>query len=255
LSLLAWFAAWLAIPGLRPFAAIGMVLHAPVLIYGILSLRTNFFCAARCCRTGETHRFALTFDDGPDPALTPAVLDLLDEFNFKATFFLIGRRVEQHPDLARSAAQRGHTIGCHDLDHHWSANFRQHRRMNADISEACSIIERTIGERPRLYRPPVGLSNPHLRIAMTQLDMICIGWNRALRDGGNRFAGKFTRMPQLARAGSIVMLHDCLPCPEFRDEFLMNLRRLCETARRHGLVSVGVDALFGIDAYRSGHAH
>ena len=246
ISLLAWFVAWVTLPAGRSCAAIGMALHAPVLIFGIVSLRANFFCAAICRCKGERRRFALTFDDGPDPALTPAVLDLLDEFGFKATFFLIGRRVEQHPAIARETARRGHTIGCHDLDHRWSANFRRHRRMSADIGEACSIIEQITGRRPRLYRPPVGLSNPHLRTAIAELGMLCIGWNRALRDGGNRFAGKFSKMPQLARAGSIVMLHDCLPHPENRDSFLKYLRLLCETARREGLESVGVDTLLEI---------
>ena len=122
--------------------------------------------------------------------------------------------------------------------------------MVAEIGEACSIITAVIGKTPRLYRPPVGLSNPHVRTALEELDMECIGWNRSLGDGGNRFTGKLNRMPALARAGSVIMLHDCLPDARNRDIFLKNLRALCEHMKARELVCVGVGELFGVAAYR-----
>jgi peptidoglycan/xylan/chitin deacetylase (PgdA/CDA1 family) len=246
------------IPAIRQISAIAMLLHLPILAAGIMSLRLNFFLPALCRRPGEPNRFALTFDDGPDPELTPAVLALLDEFGFKATFFLIGQRVRHYPDLAKAIAERGHTIASHDLNHFWHANFRRQRRMAKDISEANSIIAQATGRAPRLYRPPVGLSNPHLRIVLEKEGMICIGWDRAVHDGGNRFFHTFKKIPSTAHAGSIVMLHDCLPVPGNREPFLKELRNLFERAQKNGLISTGVDTLFGIDAYHhlenpSGH--
>ncbi|MBN1575928.1 MAG: polysaccharide deacetylase family protein [Chitinispirillaceae bacterium] len=250
ISLGAWFIAWLTVPSLRPFTAAVLLLHLPVLVAGVANLHLGFFCPALCTRGGEKRRLALTFDDGPEPNLTPAILDLLGEFNFRATFFCIARRVEKHPAVARLIVTRGHTIACHDLDHQWTANLRRHRRMVADINEACSIIRSVTGISPRCYRPPVGLSNPHLRTALAHLDMVCIGWSRSLGDAGNRFAGRLRRMPRLAEPGAVIMLHDCLPAVSHRDVFLQQLRMLCERIREKELTSVGVDELFGVTPYR-----
>ena len=227
-----------------------MLLHVPALIFGIVNLKSGFFCRVRYRSEGEKKRLALTFDDGPEPSLTPAILDLLDEFKFTATFFVIARNVERYPEIIRETARRGHTIACHDLDHLITANFRRHRRMKADIGTASTIIASVLGRRPRLYRPPVGLSNPHLRTALGELGMECIGWDRSVGDGGNRLVRRFARISALGRPGSVVLLHDCLPVPQNREVFLSSLRALCEQMKQDGLTSVSVGSLFGIAEYR-----
>ena len=122
--------------------------------------------------------------------------------------------------------------------------------MVRDISSANTIIAEATGNYPRLYRPPVGLSNPHLRSALTQLDMSCIGWNRSIGDAGNRLAGKFPRMPDLAQPGSIILLHDCLPDPAYRDLFLQHLRMLFSAMKKRKLTGVAVSTLLKIPPYR-----
>ncbi|MBN1757803.1 MAG: polysaccharide deacetylase family protein [Chitinispirillaceae bacterium] len=249
-SLAVSFIAWIFLPPFRPFLSVVLLAHLPVLIFGITNLQAGFFCRSYCRIPGELHRCALTFDDGPDPRLTPAVLDLLDEFNVTATFFLIARKARQHAELAREIVNRGHEVACHDLDHHFTANFRRHHRMVREINTACTIIADATGKSPLLYRPPVGLSNPHLRTALAELGMRCIGWDRGLGDGGNRFVSTFTRMPHLAKPGSIVLLHDCLPDEKNPDLFLNSLRSLLGEMKNNGLSGVTVSTLCSLRAYR-----
>ena len=250
ISLGCWFIFWLFFPSLRLVTVIGLILHIPILIMGIWNLRLRFFCNTYFSASHEKKKIALTFDDGPDPLLTPAILDILNRYNFKATFFVVAQCVKHHPAIAQRIITDGHTIACHDLKHRATDNFRRKTRLIRDIREANSIIASITGKYPRLYRPPVGLSNPHLRSALQQLDMECIGWNRTLRDAGNRFIHRFKNMPKLVHPGSVILLHDILPNMENRELFLKHFNELCSELSHHQLITVGVETLFGIKAYR-----
>jgi peptidoglycan-N-acetylglucosamine deacetylase len=104
---------------------------------------------------GRTGGVALTFDDGPDPLGTPAVLAGLAELGWTATFFLLGSQVRQFPDIARSVASAGHEIAVHG-DLHRSHLIRTPRDVEADIARALAEIEGVTGTRPRWYRAPYG---------------------------------------------------------------------------------------------------
>jgi len=90
---------------------------------GVAVLRLNFFCRAVCREETGGMRVALTFDDGPDPEVTPEVLSVLASHELKATFFCIGTKILQHPELARRIVAEGHTIGNHTHHHFWWTNF------------------------------------------------------------------------------------------------------------------------------------
>ena len=98
-------------------------------------------------------RFALTFDDGPDPEATPAVLDVLDREGAKATFFLVGERVEAHPELAREVAARGHTVALHG---HVHVEHETLAEPAADLQRARVAVEQATGVQATLFRPPYG---------------------------------------------------------------------------------------------------
>jgi Predicted xylanase/chitin deacetylase len=220
-----------------------------VFVRGIISIRSNFFCKALCNKPGETEILCLTFDDGPDPGLTDDVLELLQQYGFSATFFVIGNQALKHPEIVSKAFGLGHTIACHDLNHSNISNFRMSRALLRDISESQRIIEGIIHKKPLLYRPPMGLMNPHVPGALKQLHMHCIGWNKSVRDAGNRRQKRFTLIPQLARPGSIVLLHDCLPRPELKKEFLEQLEKLLQAIKENGLRPAGVGELLDLKVY------
>lgn len=240
---------WVFSADYRIVFSILLLMHIPVFVWGIVDLRNNFFCKALFHKKGEKHLCALTFDDGPDPRCTPVVLDLLDKYKFKATFFLIASNVLKYPDLTREILSRGHVIGCHDLTHSLNCNFRFSNQMFREIGEAQSIIEAATGKKPRFYRPPVGLSNPHLQTALNRLHMQCIGWSSSVGDAGNRRKNTFRKFYSMSSPGTVLLLHDTLPVSSHADSFFTELEHLFIKITDDNIKSVPVDVLFSEKAY------
>ncbi len=99
---------------------------------------------------------ALTFDDGPDPADTPAILDLLKQYEAKATFFVVGKRVEMYPELAKREIVEGHEIANHTYSHSYFRKRMGGEKIQNEILKAEQAIFTTTGEKPHLFRPPGG---------------------------------------------------------------------------------------------------
>lgn len=151
----------------------------------------------------------LTIDDGPDPAVTPRVLDQLDAAKARATFFCIGRRAAAHPALAREIIARGHTIENHS-EHHWKRfSTLGPRRMAQEISAAQATLTQITGCAPRYFRPPAGLRNPFLDPVLTRLDLRLATWTRRAYDTrvGDPQRVLACLGDQLA-GGDILLLHD-----------------------------------------------
>lgn len=206
---------------------------------GVASLRLRYFGPVVCRGEGEPPEIAITFDDGPDPAVTPRLLDLLAELEVPALFFCTGERVEQSPELARRIIAEGHLIGNHSYHHGWWTNFLMRRGMVAEIARAQAAIGTATGSRPVFYRPPVGLTNPHLHQALRELDLVLIGWDVRPFD---RNAGDprkvVVRVMRGVRPGSIVLLHDGGVAAE---PLLAIVRAVVEGVRARGLRLVRAD--------------
>jgi len=152
---------------------------------------------------------ALTIDDGPDPLVTPQVLELLDRFDCKATFFCIGERVAAHADLAREIVRRGHQLENHTQHHFNYFSLLGPEGMRREIDQAQAAIATVAGVRPRYFRAPAGLRNPFLEAVLCSADLQLVSWAR-------RGFDTVTRDPQLIlarltrnlRAGDILLLHD-----------------------------------------------
>ncbi len=240
---------FLVVPWFKIIFLLAVFLHIPVFIYGILEIQNCFFCKAYCHNKKKSSECSLTFDGGPDPRFTLQLLDLLDKYNFKATFFVVARKAQEYPEIVREYGKRGHCIACHDLDNRMTMHFRFYKKLVWEIGEAQRIIKEITGKKTLLYRPPVGLTNPHLHKALKDLNMECIGWSSSVRDGGNRFPKTFTHLPELARPGSVILLHDTLPVNNSSGLYLKNLEKLFIRIQETGLKPVTVDSLFGLTAY------
>ena len=249
ISFLIFLGLWTTVPFLNILWLVIALLHIPLFIRGIIDIRNCFFCHAYCHKDSEKNALALTFDDGPDPKITPLILELLQQFGFKATFFVIAKNAERYPKLTKQICEQGHTIACHDLDHRYTSNFRLTKKMLSEIGEAQKIIYNLTGKKPLLYRPPVGLTNPHLAVALKKLNMYCIGWSGSVGDGGNRFPKRFSLIPELARPGSVVLLHDSIPNENYREQLLLEIEKLFQSIRDKNLSTIGVDELFRLKPY------
>lgn len=152
----------------------------------------------------------LTIDDGPDPEDTPRILDLLDQHQARATFFLIGERAARHPDLVAEIARRGHEIAHHTHSHaagtFWCASPARTRR---ELDAAFPHLTPPGSTRPRRFRPPVGIKNLFLSRALAQRDLVCVTWNVRSFDTLSRDPRKTAaRVLHRVRPGSIILMHE-----------------------------------------------
>jgi len=191
----------------------------------------------------ERGEVALTFDDGPDPLITPRVLDLLDRFGMKATFFCVGRKVCAHPEVVADMVRRGHAIENHSFEHiHWFAAMDPWR-MSRDIENAQQAIGRLAGARPAFFRAPNGFRNPWLDALLAKSGLRYVSWTRrgldTVRHDARAVAGALT---QGLRAGDVLLLHDgnCGRTAENEPMVLAVLPVLLERLRERGLKSVAL---------------
>lgn len=188
-------------------AAVG---YGGLILSGVFSLRLRMFADALTEGPKGARGVALTFDDGPDPQSTPAVLRILDQAGVKAAFFVIGRKAALRPDLVREIAARGHAVGVHGHRHDRLFALRRESRVRADLEEAVATLEGILGERPRLFRPPIGHTNPTIARVADDLDLLTVGWSLSGHDGvgGARPGDVAARVRRDLRDGAIVLLHD-----------------------------------------------
>ena len=152
---------------------------------------------------------ALTIDDGPDPELTPRVLDLLDGHRARATFFCIAQRAEQHPALCREIVRRGHSVQNHSFRHAHTFSMLGPAALRREIALAQDALAQVTGLRPRYFRAPAGLRNLFLDPVLHALELRLVTWTRRGFDTRRRdSADVLARLTRDLRAGDILLLHD-----------------------------------------------
>lgn len=152
---------------------------------------------------------ALTIDDGPDPEVTPRVLDLLDGANAKASFFCIGHLAERHPALCREIVQRGHRVENHGHAHSNAFSLFGPARMRRDIVRAQATLTDISGQAPRFFRATAGLRNPFLDPVLHGLGLSLASWSRRAYDTRTGDPDRvFQRLTRRLVAGDIVLMHD-----------------------------------------------
>jgi|WetSurMetagenome_2_1015567.scaffolds.fasta_scaffold156312_2 peptidoglycan-N-acetylglucosamine deacetylase len=150
----------------------------------------------------------LTFDDGPHPTATPTVLNILRKRNIPATFFFLGKNVSQYPDIAKQVASEGHQIGNHSYSH-TNLFFKNELNIRKEILQTAEILETSIGEKTRFFRPPYGYFNLTILKVLKEIDSTCVLWNIDSKDYRlNRRYDIELRVIQPASNGSIFLFHD-----------------------------------------------
>ena len=182
-------------------------------------------------RRGEV---ALTFDDGPDPEVTPRVLDVLDAHGVRASFFCIAENAARHPQLCREIVRRGHAIENHSRRHLYTFALRGMGGMRREIVIAQGMIADLTGRAPRFFRPPAGLRNPLLDPVLHGLGLRLVSWTRRGFDTHHRdveFVA--SRLLEGFAAGDILLLHDgnSARTPEGRPVVLEVLPRVLAAAQ------------------------
>ncbi|HXS51209.1 MAG TPA: polysaccharide deacetylase family protein [Usitatibacter sp.] len=157
----------------------------------------------------ERREIAITVDDGPDPEVTPRLLDLLDERSCSATFFCIGERVLAHPDLCREIARRGHAVENHSMTHTPTFALQTLEGYRREVRDAQAAIARATGSEPRFFRAPMGFRNPLLDPVLHEAGLALAAWTRRSYDTKQRDARVVAaRLTRGFAAGDILLLHD-----------------------------------------------
>ena len=158
-------------------------------------------------RTGEP-LVALTFDDGPHPQFTPLLLDLLAQYEAKATFFMVGKEAEKYPEVVQQVINQGHAIGNHSWSHPSFVELRSLAEWKVEVRQ-CEQVLNLNGLR--LFRPPYGHQNMKSRLALFFLRYKVVGWSVEAQDWVAQTPGEMAdRLIQQIKSGSIVLLHDAI---------------------------------------------
>jgi peptidoglycan-N-acetylglucosamine deacetylase len=159
-------------------------------------------------RTGDASTIALTFDDGPNPAVTPKLLDLLDRYNAKAAFFVIGQHVRAFPALTKEIVGRGHTLGNH-TETHPPLVFLPPRRIMDELDRCDDAIQSAAGQHVRWMRPPFGFRGPQLQgVIRRRGGTGVVMWSAMARDWRPQAPERVIKRLRRVQGGDIVLLHD-----------------------------------------------
>lgn len=217
-------------------------------IVGTARIGSQFYTPTTCHGTTTKKHLALTFDDGFSvPKQTRKVLDLLDDYQVPATFFCIGQHLKsvEQGALLKRIHQGGHLVGNHSYSHAPLFDFYTKKRLIKELEQTDERIEQLIGQRPRWFRPPYGVTNPPIAHAVRATQHEVIGWSVRSLDTSSRSANALlNRLKRQVHPGAVVLFHDHIPLaaevlPAFVDWVL-----------KEGYTVVGLDQLLESSAYR-----
>ncbi len=216
----------------------------PLSLFVLASFTAPFFTSLSYFLPVITHgkssekTVSLTFDDGPDPLSTPALLNLLAQKKIKATFFVTGENASRHPDLIQDILRQGHTIGNHSYHHDPLIMLKSSKKLYQEIQRTQDILK-IFGIHTLAFRPPAGITNPKLGNILSKLGMYCVNYSCRAFDMGNRriqnLSGKILHKIQ---SNDIVLLHDIVPAKEKKQwmlRWLIEIEEIVNGIQKKGL--------------------
>lgn len=212
-------------------------------VWGAFDIRLGYFTKVYYKAATKEKKIALTFDDGPHP-VTNQVLDLLQKYNMKATFFCIGKEIEKYPEIVKRIHEEGHTVGNHTFTHTTKMGFLPSRKIKQEIRITDTVIYHIINERPLLFRPPFGVTNPSIAKSVKRLKKSVIGWNvRSLDTILTKEHTILSRVLPRLKPGAIILFHDT------SERTAKTLEQLLLYMSHKKYISVTVNELLKIEAY------
>ncbi len=193
----------------------------------------------------STGAVALSFDDGPHPQTTRQILEILERDGSTATFFVVGRKVEQYPDVVREIAAAGHGLGLHGWDHDRLYCFKPPKAVEADVRRTQEMIEAVCKQRPVLLRPPVGYVSHRTALGARRAGVELVAWSARGLDGMGRTSPRrvVRRVLRRLKAGDIIMLHDAAERENFEPAAIAALPAILKGIRERGLRVLSVEQL------------
>lgn len=189
------------------YLALGL-LFVGLLSWGVFDIRLGYFVPTLCrLKNKQKRQVVLTFDDGPTE-LTPLFLDLLNRYEVKAIFFCIGRQIAQYPQIVQRIKEEGHLIGNHTYSHIPQNCFASTAVMTQEIQQTDALLAQ-LGIVTPYFRPPYGVTNPHIAKAAKRMGKIVVGWDiRSLDTVIKDETRLWSRVVSKLNQGNIILMHD-----------------------------------------------
>lgn len=214
--------------------------------FGSARISSNYHVKAYCHNPSETEKkIALTFDDGPD-IYTLEVLELLKKYNAKATFFCIGKNIEQHPEIIQKVIAEGHLVGNHSYSHSKFFDFYPEEKITQELRKTDQLLEKFTPGKINFFRPPYGVTTPSIRRALRKTGHKVIGWNIRSLDGGTQNQELiFNRMVKRLSPGGIVLLHDTAK------HSVLVLEQFLQFLQQNNYKVISIEELLNLKAYEN----
>ena len=236
------------------FEAVGRLIYvfdigiaSTLFAYHGINPRSRFY--GKVCSNGDRNRLriALTLDDGPNEPYTSQVLNILEQYRIKATFFIIGENARRHPETCRRIVAAGNVVGNHSYHHRKSLCLRRGKTVAHDIEMAHQAIYECTGLEPTLFRPPHGFRSPWLMRTVRNLGYTVVTWDNMTSDWNSEKSGEEIIQAILRRAkpGGVIVLHDGRDTrfSYDRDHMLQALPFVIETLLERGFEFVTIPEL------------
>lgn len=184
------------------------IVYTALFFRGAFSVNSNFFMDVLCAKVTTSKEIALSFDDGPGP-YTAEILQILHDNDVAAAFFCVGKQIEIHPEVLQQIHQQGHLIGNHSYAHHFWFDCLSSGSMSKEMQQADALVQKLIGLKPKLFRPPYGVTLPWLRRAVLKGRYTTIGWSvRSLDTVITDEQKLLQKVTQALEPGAIFLFHD-----------------------------------------------
>ena len=221
-----------------------LIAYSLIVFWGCYFVGSNFFIKIVCKANTDKKEIAISFDDGPAENYTKEILSILNTENVKATFFCIGMRIAENETILKQLQTDGHIIGNHSYSHHFWFDMYSAQKMQKDLKQMDTEMERVTGLKPKLFRPPYGVTNPNLAKAIKKGGYTPVGWSvRSMDTGiedGNKLLGKIN---DGIKPGAIFLFHDTSKTTlEVLPEFIQEVKK-------RGYHIIPLDKLLALQAY------
>jgi peptidoglycan/xylan/chitin deacetylase (PgdA/CDA1 family) len=221
-----------------------LIAYSLIVFWGCYYVGSNFFIKIVCKAITDKKEIAISFDDGPAENYTQQILAILNTENVKATFFCIGNRIAGNEAVLKQVLADGHIIGNHSYSHHFWFDMYSTQKMQDDLKQMDTEMERVTGLKPKLFRPPYGVTNPNLAKAIKNGGYTPVGWSvrsmdTVIKDGKKLLA----KINEGIKPGAVFLFHDTSKTtldvlPEFIQE-----------VKKRGYNIVPLDKLLALQPY------
>ncbi len=220
------------------------VAYSLIVFWGCYYVGSNFFIKIICKADIDKKEIAISFDDGPVIKNTAAILEILNEENVKATFFCIGNRIAGNEKILQQLHQQGHIIGNHSFSHHFWFDMYSAKKMQDDLKQMDIAMEKVIGLKPKLFRPPYGVTNPNVKKAIIKGGYTPVGWSVRSMDTVIKDEKKLLdKINAHIKPGAVFLFHDT------SETTLKALPTFIKEVKKRGYSIIPLDKLLHLQPY------